>query len=108
MKRLVALYRSPTYSPTVHRRNDTAILDDTVAALERRGWQVSRAGEGEVMTTTATEPERGAEELKTLPMLWRDFEVLEITLKTERRKKDHSAAGSSRLHGRKSAARCGA
>ena len=48
MKRLVALYRSPTYSPTVHRRNDTAILDDTVAALERRGWQVSRAGEGEV------------------------------------------------------------
>ncbi len=48
MKRLVALYRSPTYSPTVHRHNDTAILDDTVAALERRGWQASRAGEGEV------------------------------------------------------------
>src|SRR5216110_1488519 len=48
MKRLVALYRSPTYSPEVHRRNDTAILDDTVAGLEQRGWQVSRAGEGEV------------------------------------------------------------
>src|SRR6266550_5136762 len=48
MKRLVALYRSPTYSPEVHRRNDTAILDDTVAGLEQRGWHVSRVGEGEV------------------------------------------------------------
>jgi len=48
MKRLVALYRSPTYSPAQHRGNDTAILDDTVAGLERRGWQVSRVGEGEV------------------------------------------------------------
>src|SRR5947208_9417205 len=47
MKRLVALYRSPTYSPEVHRRNDTAILDDTVAGLEQRGWHVSRVGEGE-------------------------------------------------------------
>ena len=49
MKRLVALYRSPTYSPAQHRGNDTAILDDTVAGLERRGWQVSRVGEGEVV-----------------------------------------------------------
>jgi len=48
MKRLVALYRSPTYSPEVHRRNDTAILDATVAGLERRGWQVSRTSEGDV------------------------------------------------------------
>jgi len=48
MKRLVALYRSPTYSPEVHRRNDMAILDDTVAGLEQRGWHVSRVGEGEV------------------------------------------------------------
>jgi hypothetical protein len=48
MKRLVALYRSPTYSPAQHRSNDTAILDDTVVALERRGWQVTRTGEGEV------------------------------------------------------------
>lgn len=48
MKRLVALYRSPTYSPAQHRGNDTAILDDTVAGLEQRGWQVSRVGEGEV------------------------------------------------------------
>lgn len=44
----MALYRSPTYSPAVHRRNDTAILDDTVAMLERRGWSVTRAGEGDV------------------------------------------------------------
>ncbi|HEY3219785.1 MAG TPA: hypothetical protein VGJ80_03565 [Gemmatimonadales bacterium] len=48
MKRLVALYRSPTYSPEVHRRNDTAILDATVDGLERRGWEVTRTGEGEV------------------------------------------------------------
>ena len=32
----------------MHRRNDTAILDDTVAGLEQRGWHVSRVGEGEV------------------------------------------------------------
>jgi len=48
MKRLVALYRSPTYSPAQHRNNDTAILDDTVAALERHGWQITRAGEADV------------------------------------------------------------
>ncbi len=48
MKRLVALYRSPTYSPEVHRGNDTAILDATVAGLEGRGWHVSRSSEGDV------------------------------------------------------------
>ena len=48
MKRLVALYRSPTYSPAQHRGNDTAILDATIAGLERRGWQVARAGESDV------------------------------------------------------------
>src|SRR5258706_12379926 len=48
MKRLVALYRSPTYSPAQHRSNDTAILDDTIAALEQRGWLVSRTGEADV------------------------------------------------------------
>ncbi|HYU28696.1 MAG TPA: hypothetical protein VEK83_06685 [Gemmatimonadales bacterium] len=48
MKRLVALYRSPTYSPAVHRGNDTAILDATVAGLEGRGWHVSRSSEGDV------------------------------------------------------------
>src|SRR2546426_11033130 len=48
MMRLVALYRSPTYSPAQHRSNDTAILDDTIAGLEQRGWQVTRTGEGDV------------------------------------------------------------
>ena len=48
MRRLVALYRSPTYSPEAHRRNDTAILDATVAGLQRRGWDVRRSGEGDV------------------------------------------------------------
>jgi len=48
MKRLVALYRSPTYSPQQHLRNDTAILDETVARLERRGWAVSKTSEAEV------------------------------------------------------------
>src|SRR5439155_10930605 len=48
MKRLVALYRSPTYSPAQHRSNDTAILDDTITALEHGGWQVTRSGEADV------------------------------------------------------------
>jgi hypothetical protein len=48
MRRLVALYRSPTYSPAQHRSNDTAILDETVAGLEHRGWQVTRIGEADV------------------------------------------------------------
>ncbi len=49
MRRLVALYRSPTYSPAQHRSNDTAILDDTIAGLQRRGWNVTRTGEGDVV-----------------------------------------------------------
>lgn len=49
MKSLVALYRSPTYSPAQHRSNDTAILDDTIASLQRRGWTVTRTGEGDVV-----------------------------------------------------------
>ncbi len=48
MKRLVALYRSPTYSPQQHLRNDTAILDETVEGLARRGWAVSKTGEAAV------------------------------------------------------------
>src|SRR5204862_7503586 len=48
MKRLVALYRSPSYSPAQHRSNDTAILDATVDGLAQRGWHVTRAGEGGV------------------------------------------------------------
>jgi len=48
MKSLVALYRNPTYSPAMHRRNDTAILDATVDELEHRGWSVTRSVEGDV------------------------------------------------------------
>lgn len=48
MKRLVALYRNPTYSPAMHRRNDTAILDATLDELEHRGWGVTRSAEGDV------------------------------------------------------------
>jgi len=52
MKRLVALYRQPSYSPNQHRTNDTAILDATVARLEARGWSAARAGEGDVIAGT--------------------------------------------------------
>ncbi len=48
MKRLVALYRSPSYSPLQHRTNDTAILDATVARLASRGWQVEKTLELDV------------------------------------------------------------
>ncbi len=47
-RRLLALYRQPSYSPDQHRTNDTAILDATVAHLERRGWHVTRAAEGDI------------------------------------------------------------
>jgi hypothetical protein len=49
MKRLVALYRSPTYSPQQHRQNDTAILDETVERLSARGWAVSKTSETDVV-----------------------------------------------------------
>jgi len=56
MKRLVALYRSPTYSPHAHRQNDTAILDATVDGLERRGWDVVRTGERDVAAAGCLPP----------------------------------------------------
>jgi len=46
--RLVALYRSPSYSPLQHMANDTAIMDATVARLAERGWQVERTLERDV------------------------------------------------------------
>ena len=49
MKRLTALYRQASYSPNQHRTNDTAILDATIAHLEARGWQATRAGESDVI-----------------------------------------------------------
>jgi hypothetical protein len=48
VKRLVALYRSPSYSPLQHLANDTAILDATVAELTARGWQVEKTLERDV------------------------------------------------------------
>jgi hypothetical protein len=42
---LVAIYRSPSYSPLQH---DTAILDATVAQLERQGWEATKTTEREV------------------------------------------------------------
>lgn len=48
MKRLVALYRSPSYSPLQHRANDTAIMDATVERLASRGWQVAKTLELDV------------------------------------------------------------
>jgi hypothetical protein len=48
MPRLVAIYRSATYSPNQHKANDTAILDEVVARLELRGWTPTRLGELDV------------------------------------------------------------
>ena len=48
MASLVAIYRSPSYSPLQHRVNDTAIMDATVARLETQGWQAIKTTELEV------------------------------------------------------------
>ena len=48
MAHLVAIYRSPSYSPLQHGVNDTAILDATVARLEAAGWRATRTNEAEV------------------------------------------------------------
>ncbi|MFZ5624394.1 MAG: hypothetical protein ACOY71_08170 [Gemmatimonadota bacterium] len=48
MPRLVAIYRSPTYSPAQHACNDTEIMNETVRRLIRRGWQATRIGEADV------------------------------------------------------------
>jgi hypothetical protein len=45
---LVAIYRSPAYSPMQHGVNDTAILDTTVAQLAERGWGAIKTTEREV------------------------------------------------------------
>ncbi len=48
MAQLVAIYRSPSYSPLQHRVNDTAILDATVARLEGQGWRATKTTERDV------------------------------------------------------------
>jgi len=45
---LVAVYRRSSYSPLQHRCNDTAIMADTAAELERHGWRVTNTTEEEV------------------------------------------------------------
>ena len=46
--RVVAIYRSASYSPGRHRSNDAAIMDATTECLADRGWSVERLGEGDV------------------------------------------------------------
>ncbi|HXL06466.1 MAG TPA: hypothetical protein VN964_06015 [Gemmatimonadales bacterium] len=48
MAQLVAIYRSPSYSPLQHGVNDTAILDATVGLLEATGWRATKTTELEV------------------------------------------------------------
>src|SRR6059058_5488372 len=48
LAQLVAIYRSPSYSPQQHRVNDTAILDATVGLLEAGGWRAVKTTELEV------------------------------------------------------------
>jgi len=48
LAQLVAIYRSPSYSPLQHRVNDTAILDATVGLLEAGGWRATKTTELEV------------------------------------------------------------
>ena len=46
--RVLAIYRSATYSPGRHRNNDAAIMDATTARLAENGWSVERLGERDV------------------------------------------------------------
>jgi hypothetical protein len=48
LAQLVAIYRSPSYSPLQHRVNDTAILDATVGRLGVQGWRAIKTTEREV------------------------------------------------------------
>jgi len=48
MNKLVAIYRSSTYSPGRHKNNDAAIMDATTSRLEAAGWSIERIGEGDV------------------------------------------------------------
>lgn len=48
MRRMVAIYRNPTYSPLQHLANDTAILDAVVERMAGAGWLVERVLESEV------------------------------------------------------------
>lgn len=48
MKRVVALYRSPAYSPNQHLENDRAIMDAVTERLASAGWGVTSLTEQDV------------------------------------------------------------
>ncbi len=48
MKRVVALSRSPSYSPNQHRANDAAILNAVTGRLAHQGWTVVARSEREL------------------------------------------------------------
>lgn len=48
MRRAVALYRNPAYSPGRHLDNDRAILDAVVAEMAARGWDVRAVAERDI------------------------------------------------------------
>lgn len=52
---LVAISRSPAYSPLQHGANDAAILDATVGALEAMGWSARRVSEHDAVAGTLPE-----------------------------------------------------
>jgi hypothetical protein len=47
-KRFVAIARNPRYSPRAHRYNDTAIIRETAAVLQRCGWSGIEMNETDV------------------------------------------------------------
>ena len=55
--RLVAISRSPAYSPLQHQANDSAILEATVRELERLGWSARRVTEHAVAAGSLPEAE---------------------------------------------------
>jgi glutathione synthase/RimK-type ligase-like ATP-grasp enzyme len=48
MNRVVAIYRSPAYSPHQHLENDRAILDAVVAHFPATGWHIIKVSEADV------------------------------------------------------------
>ena len=55
--RLVAISRSPAYSPLQHGANDSAILEATVRELEALGWSARRVTEQEAAAGSLPEAE---------------------------------------------------
>jgi hypothetical protein len=45
MKHVIALYRSPAYSPSQHLENDRAIMDAVVHQMDLAGWRTTKVSE---------------------------------------------------------------